>query len=122
MPNAANTDGVTAALPEAVDLGADRALIAVQGPASRERLAAVSPEAAVVGRFRVAEVPGSSPSRSWAEAAQFTRSGHSCRIRSNSGWALNQPANGLPLMPWVWVATSWSISTGVPAASASSWA
>ena len=61
MPNASNTDGVTGAL-GAVDglriddVTATRALIAVQGPEARTRLAAVSPEAAEVGRFRVAPV------------------------------------------------------------------
>lgn len=59
MPNASNTDGVTAALSggsvAATDVTAERAVIAVQGPAARERLAAVAPEAAAVGRFRVLE-------------------------------------------------------------------
>lgn len=59
MPNASNTDGVLAALagdgPDAVDTTDDRAVLAVQGPAARDMLAAVSPEAAAVGRFRVAE-------------------------------------------------------------------
>jgi len=58
MPNASNTDGVTAALQDAAgvsvrDTTADRAVLAIQGPAARERLAAVSPEAAAIGRFRV---------------------------------------------------------------------
>jgi len=62
MPNASNTSRVAKALtdgptsPEMVDVTASRAVIAVQGPDARERLAAVSPEAAAVGRFRVAEV------------------------------------------------------------------
>ena len=61
MPNASNTDRVVAALTDgapstvvAGDVTAERAIIAVQGPAARERLAAVSPEAAAVGRFHVA--------------------------------------------------------------------
>jgi aminomethyltransferase len=61
MPNASNTDRVTGALAEAggadvtiEDVTATRAIIAVQGPEARERLAAVSPEAAAIGRFRVA--------------------------------------------------------------------
>src|SRR6478672_2435646 len=60
MPNASNTDRVTGALAEGgaadvriADVTSSRAIIAVQGPAARERLAAVSPEAAAVGRFRV---------------------------------------------------------------------
>jgi len=59
MPNASNTDGVTGAIdvPDGVrveDVTATRAVIAVQGPQARERLDTISPEAAAVGRFRVA--------------------------------------------------------------------
>ena len=60
MPNASNTERVTSALVgvaagvEAVDVTGTRAIIAVQGPDARERLKAVSAEAASVGRFRVA--------------------------------------------------------------------
>lgn len=58
MPNASNTERVTSALSggavEAVDVTAERAVIAVQGPHARERLAPVCPDAAEVGRFRVA--------------------------------------------------------------------
>ena len=55
MPNASNTERVLAAL-GGDDVTAGRAVIAVQGPSARERLATVAPEAAAVGRFRVAEV------------------------------------------------------------------
>jgi aminomethyltransferase len=55
MPNASNTDRVVAAVGGA-DTTSDRAVLAVQGPEARTRLAAVCPEAAAVGRFRVAEV------------------------------------------------------------------
>jgi aminomethyltransferase len=64
MPNASNTDSVLAALTaaegedvDARDITSTRAIFAVQGPAARAALAAVWPEAADVGRFRVAEVP-----------------------------------------------------------------
>ena len=68
MPNASNTARVTDALAEeaaaadagavsAVDVTAERAVLAVQGPHARERLASVSPEAAAVPRFTVARVP-----------------------------------------------------------------
>ncbi|MBT5137832.1 MAG: glycine cleavage system aminomethyltransferase GcvT [Acidimicrobiaceae bacterium] len=62
MPNASNTDRVVHALsegslvPEIVDITPTRAVLAVQGPKSRERVAAVSAEAAAVGRFAVARV------------------------------------------------------------------
>ena len=52
MPNASNTDRVVAAL-GGDDVTATRAIIAVQGPRARERLAGVAPEAAEVPRFRV---------------------------------------------------------------------
>ncbi|MEL7209642.1 MAG: glycine cleavage system protein T, partial [Actinomycetota bacterium] len=68
MPNASNTERVTDALAEVAEgAGVDptsvqargvtheRAVIAVQGPAARERLSAVSEDAAAVGRFRVAD-------------------------------------------------------------------
>ncbi|HEX4868446.1 MAG TPA: glycine cleavage system aminomethyltransferase GcvT [Acidimicrobiales bacterium] len=54
MPNASNTDRVVAAI-GGEDVTASRAIIAVQGPEARARLATVAPEAAAVGRFRVAE-------------------------------------------------------------------
>ncbi|MCC5951290.1 MAG: glycine cleavage system aminomethyltransferase GcvT [Acidimicrobiia bacterium] len=59
MPNASNTDGVTAALGThdgvtAADVTATRAVLAVQGPDARAKLATVWSEAADVGRFRVA--------------------------------------------------------------------
>jgi aminomethyltransferase len=54
MPNASNTDRVVAALGAGEDVTATRAIIAVQGPDARERLRAVSAEAAEVGRRRVA--------------------------------------------------------------------
>ena len=67
MPNASNTDGVTSALAEeAANLGEERvtisdvtssrAILAVQGPDARRRLATISPEAAAVSRFAVVDV------------------------------------------------------------------
>ena len=67
MPNASNTDGVTGALAEELaamgegdvtitDVTDTRAVIAVQGPEARARLARVSPEAAAVPRFAVADI------------------------------------------------------------------
>jgi len=54
MPNASNTDRVVAAI-GGEDVTPTRAVVAVQGPAARERLATIAPDAAAVGRFRVAE-------------------------------------------------------------------
>jgi aminomethyltransferase len=53
MPNASNTSRVIDAV-GGDDVTATRAVLAVQGPQARERLATVFPEAADVGRFRVA--------------------------------------------------------------------
>src|SRR5262245_24963995 len=55
MPNASNTAGVVAAI-GGDDVTAGRAIIAVQGPRARERLASVSAAAAEVPRRAVAEV------------------------------------------------------------------
>jgi aminomethyltransferase len=53
MPNASNTSRVLAALGTGEDVTSTRAIIAVQGPQARQLLAAVAPDAAAVGRFRV---------------------------------------------------------------------
>jgi aminomethyltransferase len=59
MPNASNTDGVVGALAgdgvAVTDTTDTRAVLAVQGPTARELLARVAPDAAAVGRFRVAD-------------------------------------------------------------------
>ncbi|HMX09064.1 MAG TPA: glycine cleavage system protein T, partial [Microthrixaceae bacterium] len=59
MPNASNTDRVVAAFAadgvDVVDTTSGRAVLAVQGPTSRQVVATVSAEAAAVGRFRVIE-------------------------------------------------------------------
>jgi aminomethyltransferase len=53
MPNASNTERVVGAI-GGEDTTGGRAVIAVQGPSARQLLASVTPEAAAVGRFRVA--------------------------------------------------------------------
>lgn len=55
MPNASNTDRVVGAI-GGTDTTARRAVIAVQGPQAKQLLAGVFPEAAEVGRFRVAQL------------------------------------------------------------------
>jgi aminomethyltransferase len=55
MPNASNTSRVLGAL-GGTDVTAERAVLAVQGPAARSVLAKVFPEAAQVGHFRVQEL------------------------------------------------------------------
>jgi aminomethyltransferase len=53
MPNASNTDRVRDAI-GGRETTHERAVLAVQGPAARDLLATVFPDAAAVGRFRVA--------------------------------------------------------------------
>jgi aminomethyltransferase len=53
MPNASNTDRVRAAI-GGDDTTPERAILAVQGPHALSRLAEMFPDAAAVGRFRVA--------------------------------------------------------------------
>jgi aminomethyltransferase len=55
MPNASNTVRVVSAI-GGVDTTESRAIIALQGPTARSVVAAVSPDAAAVPRFRVAVV------------------------------------------------------------------
>lgn len=55
MPNASNTTSVVAAV-GGVDVTDTRAVLAVQGPEARDRLASIWPDAAVVRRSRVASV------------------------------------------------------------------
>ncbi len=52
MPNASNTSDVLEAI-GGTDVTAERAVVAIQGPEARERLAAVAPDAAAVHRFNV---------------------------------------------------------------------
>jgi aminomethyltransferase len=52
MPNASNTSDVLDAL-GGVDVTAERAVVAIQGPQARTRLAAIAPEASAVHRFCV---------------------------------------------------------------------
>jgi len=52
MPNASNTSDVLDAI-GGTDVTAERAVVAIQGPEARERLAAVAPDAAAVHRFNV---------------------------------------------------------------------
>lgn len=55
MPNASNTDRVVGAV-GGTDTTVDRAVIAVQGPQSRQKVATFWPEASEVGRFCVREL------------------------------------------------------------------
>jgi len=56
MPNASNTARIVDALGVGTDVTSTRAILAVQGPRARERLAAAYPDAAAVARHHVASV------------------------------------------------------------------
>ncbi len=56
MPNASNTARIVEALGAGADVTATRAILAVQGPHARERLAAAYPDAAAVERHHVTAV------------------------------------------------------------------
>ena len=55
MPNASNTGGVRSVIGGS-DTTSTRAVLAIQGPTARDTVARVSPDAAAVGRFKVAQV------------------------------------------------------------------
>jgi len=55
MPNASNTDRVTAAIP-GHDVTSERCVLAVQGPMARERLAQVDSRLADISRFHVRQI------------------------------------------------------------------
>jgi len=56
MPNASNTARIVEALGSGEDITSTRAILAVQGPRARERLAGAYPDAAAVGRHHVVPV------------------------------------------------------------------
>lgn len=56
MPNASNTERIRSVI-GGEDTTSHRAVLAVQGPRSRERLQQLSPEVASVKRFRVEKIP-----------------------------------------------------------------
>ncbi len=84
MPNASNTAPLVAALEEAAvdhgggectvtDITAERAVLAVQGPEARARLAAVVPAHVGVGRFRVERIDlGADAGAGWIAGTGYT--------------------------------------------------
>lgn len=84
MPNASNTSPLLDALHDGPlveepveevaveDITASRVVLAVQGPHTRELLGAVAPDAAAVGRFRVAPVTYPGGAGGWAAGTGYT--------------------------------------------------
>jgi len=105
MPNASNTDRVTGALAEGggdvsiADVTPSRAIIAVQGPDARERLAAVSPAAAAVGRFRVAPFEWNGVSATVAGTGYTGEDGVECAVPAEHAGAFWDAVLGAGIEP-----------------------
>jgi len=90
MPNASNTarvrEAVTAAGGDVIveDVTEQRAVIAVQGPNAREQLSTVSPDAAEVGRFRVAPVTWQDTTMVVAGTGYTGEDGVECAVPSSA--------------------------------------
>lgn len=83
MPNASNTARVRSAI-GGVDVTGDRAVIAVQGPNARQRLSTVAPDAASVGRFRVARFSWNGKECVAAGTGYTGEDGVECRIPADA--------------------------------------
>lgn len=79
MPNASNTARVRAAV-GGVDVTSERAVVAIQGPHARRRLATVSEDAASVGRFKVARFAWSHQECVAAGTGYTGEDGVECRV------------------------------------------
>ena len=98
MPNASNTSGVRTAL-GGDDVTAERAVIAVQGPDARRLLATVSPEAAAVPRFAVADVAWDGTSMVVAGTGYTGEDGVECAVPASAApafWAAVLAAGVVP--------------------------
>jgi len=98
MPNASNTDRVVAAV-GGVDTTADRAVIAVQGPAARARLAEVAPEAAAVPRFGVTRFTWEGASCLAAGTGYTGEDGVECAVPATSAASLWSAVLGTGVVP-----------------------
>jgi aminomethyltransferase len=103
MPNASNTDRVVRALAGeglAIDDVTDtRAVVAVQGPAARARLATVSPAAAAVGRFRVEQVDWNGTTVTVAGTGYTGEDGVECAVPADAAPAFWQAVTGAGIEP-----------------------
>jgi aminomethyltransferase len=82
MPNASNTSDVLAAI-GGHDVTEERAVVAVQGPEARARLARVAPEAAEVHRFSVARFEWGGATCLVAGTGYTGEDGVECAVPSN---------------------------------------
>ncbi len=89
MPNASNTSRVVAAI-GGTDVTEERAIIAIQGPLARSRLATVAPAAATVHRFAVASFEWEGTECLVAGTGYTGEEGVECAVpaaRAESFWA-----------------------------------
>ena len=93
MPNASNTTDVLEAI-GGTDVTEERAVIAVQGPEARARLAQVSPEAAAVHRFTVERFEWGGATCLVAGTGYTGEDGVECAVPPR--W---RPASGRPCWP-----------------------
>jgi aminomethyltransferase len=98
MPNASNTARVLAAI-GGTDTTADRAVLAVQGPDARRRLAQVAPEAATVGRFAVASFEWQGAPCIAAGTGYTGEDGVECAVPAGSAEALWAAIVGAGIAP-----------------------
>jgi aminomethyltransferase len=98
MPNASNTDDVIASL-GGVDITDTRAVLAIQGPTSKQQMADVFPEAAAVGRFRVIECQWEGVACTVAGTGYTGETGLEIAIRSDAAESLWQAITSAGIQP-----------------------
>lgn len=98
MPNASNTARVRSAI-GGRDVTAERAVLAVQGPNARERLAVVSKDAANVGRFRVTQFSWSGYECVAAGTGYTGEDGVECRLPADAAPAFWETLLGTGILP-----------------------
>jgi aminomethyltransferase len=98
MPNASNTVRVRKAL-GGHDVTEERAIVAIQGPAARERLAQVSAQAAGVGRFRVTQFSWGGYACVAAGTGYTGEDGVECRVPSPVAPSFWEAVLGIGVQP-----------------------
>jgi aminomethyltransferase len=98
MPNASNTARVRSAV-GGTDVTASRAVIAVQGPQAREKLAPVAPAAAEVGRFRVTRFDWNGSDCVAAGTGYTGEDGVECRVPADAAPAFWETLLGVGIRP-----------------------
>ena len=98
MPNASNTARVLDAV-GGHDVTAERAVLAVQGPAARRRLASLAPDAAGVGRFHVAGFEFAGTSCTVAGTGYTGEDGVECAVPSAVAAEFWEAVTGAGVVP-----------------------